>query len=190
VRDHVEVELDDRKQFINLCIEPFGSPEDPLFLVLFSDAGPPSPQPGPAELRKPVADVEYYERVEQELRDTRERLQSTIEEYETAVEELKSSNEELQPINEELQSTNEELETSKEELQSVNEELHTVNAELNSKVDEVDRAHTDLRNVFDSTQIATVFLDKELRIRSYTPAVTAIFNLISSDRGRDRKSVV
>jgi two-component system CheB/CheR fusion protein len=90
----------------------------------------------------------------------------------------------LQSINEELQSTNEELETSKEELQSVNEELHTVNAELNSKVEEVDRAHSDLRNLFDSTQIATIFLDKNFCIRSFTPAATALFNLISSDRGR------
>src|SRR5262249_13929418 len=84
----------------------------------------------------------------------------------------------------ELQSTSEELETSKEELQSVNEELHTVNAELNSKVDEVDRAHSDLRNLFDSTQIATIFLDRDFCIRSFTPAATLLFNLISSDRGR------
>jgi two-component system, chemotaxis family, CheB/CheR fusion protein len=182
-REHVEVELDDRKQFITLTIEPFGSHDDPLFLVLFSDVGRPFPTAVPEQPVKPEG-ADYAKQLEHELRDTRERLQSTIEEYETAVEELKSSNEELQSINEELQSTNEELETSKEELQSVNEELHTVNAELNSKIDEVDRAHTDLRNVFDSTQIATIFLDKGLRIRSFTPAVTAIFNLISSDRGR------
>ena len=184
-REHVEVELDDGKQFINLAIEPFGAPTDPLFLVLFNDVGP-QPVSPPISERLGEADggAEYAERLEQELRDTRERLQSTIEEYETGVEELKSSNEELQSINEELQSTNEELETSKEELQSVNEELHTVNAELNAKVDEVDHAHSDLRNVFDSTQIATIFLDKELFIRSFTRAATAIFNLISSDRGR------
>jgi two-component system CheB/CheR fusion protein len=128
--------------------------------------------------------------MEQELRDTRERLQATIEEYESAVEELKSSNEELQSMNEELQSTNEELETSKEELQSVNEELQTVNSELNAKVDEVDRANSDLRNVFDSTQIATIFLDDKLVIRSFTPAVVGIFNLISSDRGRPLTDIV
>ena len=183
-REHVEVELDDRKQFMNLTIEPFGPHEDPLFLVLFQDVGAPFPPLAPEERRKGPAGTEITERLEQELRDTRERLQSTIEEYETAVEELKSSNEELQSINEELQSTNEELETSKEELQSVNEELHTVNAELNSKIDEVDRAHNDLRNVFDSTQIATIFLDKDFCVRSFTPAVTTLFNLISTDRGR------
>lgn len=130
------------------------------------------------------------DRLEQELRETKERLQASVEEYETAVEELKSSNEELQSVNEELQSTNEELETSKEELQSVNEELHTVNAELNAKVEEVDRANTDLRNLFESTKIATVFLDKSMIVRSFTPAVTSIFNLISSDRGRPLTDIV
>jgi two-component system CheB/CheR fusion protein len=184
VREHIEVDIDDRTQFVDLAIEPFGSPEEPLFLVLFTDVGPPFGPVGPDQGANTPEEAQHSERAEQELRDTRERLQSTIEEYETAVEELKSSNEELQSINEELQSTNEELETSKEELQSVNEELHTVNAELNAKVEEVDRAHADLRNVFDSTQIATVFLDRDLRIRSYTSAVTGIFNLISSDRGR------
>jgi len=155
--------------------------------VLFSDVGLPSPRPASEQA---AAQPPASERVDQELRDLRVRLQSTIEEHETAVEELKSSNEELQSINEELQSTNEELETSKEELQSVNEELHTVNAELNSKVDEVDRAHADLRNLFDSTQIATIFLDNDLRIRSFTPAVTSIFNLIGSDRGRPLADIV
>ena len=75
-------------------------------------------------------------------------------------------------------STNEELETSKEELQSVNEELHTVNTELNSKI------------LFESTQIATVLLDGDLIIRSFTPAVTTIFNLISADRGRPLTDIV
>ena len=87
-------------------------------------------------------------------------------------------------------STNEELETSKEELQSVNEELHTVNTELNSKIDKLDRANTDLRNLFESTQIATVLLDGDLIIRSFTAAVTTIFNLISADRGRPLTDIV
>jgi two-component system CheB/CheR fusion protein len=111
-------------------------------------------------------------------------MQSMAEEYETAIEELKSSNEEMVSVNEELQSTNEELETSKEELQSVNEELQTVNHELTVKIDELDRANSDLKNLYESTEIATIFLDRELIIRSFTPAVTRIFNLIPSDRGR------
>jgi two-component system CheB/CheR fusion protein len=107
-----------------------------------------------------------------------------IEEYETALEELKSSNEELVSVNEEMQSTNEELEASKEEIQSVNEELHTVNTELHNKLDALDRANSDLQHLFESTQVATVFLDKNLVIRSFTPSVTKVFNIRPTDRGR------
>jgi two-component system CheB/CheR fusion protein len=130
------------------------------------------------------------EQLERELRDTRERLQATVEEYETALEELKAANEEMVSVNEELQSTNEELETSKEELQSVNEELQTVNLELNSKIDELDRANADLRNLFESTRIASIFLDGNMIIRSFTPAATSIFSLISTDRGRPLSDIV
>ena len=80
-------------------------------------------------------------------------------------------------VNEELQSTNEELETAKEEQQSVNEELQTVNLDLGDKIEELDRANADLRNLFESTQIATIFLDRHLVIRSFTPAAVGIFNL-------------
>jgi two-component system CheB/CheR fusion protein len=184
-RERLAVELEDRKQYIDLLVEPFGERgDDPLYLVLFKDVGPPFMQPESEDRQREIGGDERVDRLEQDLRDTRERLQATVEEYETAVEELKSSNEELQSVNEELQSTNEELETSKEELQSLNEELHTVNAELSLKVEEVDRANSDLRNIFESTQIATVFLDRNLIIRTFTPAVTSIFNLISADRGR------
>ncbi|HEY1361967.1 MAG TPA: PAS domain-containing protein [Xanthobacteraceae bacterium] len=130
------------------------------------------------------------EQLERDLRYTRERLQTTVEEYETALEELKAANEEMVSVNEELQSTNEELETSKEEMQSVNEELHTVNAELNHKIDELDHANADLRNLFESTQIPTIFLDSQLVVRSFTPASIAIFNLISTDRGRPLTDIV
>ena len=121
---------------------------------------------------------------ERDLRDARERLQSLVEEYETALEELKSSYEELVSVNEELQSTNEELEASKEELQSLNEELHTVNAELNGKVDALDRANSDLVNLFEATDVATVFLDSQLSSRSFTPAVSQVLNIRPGDRGR------
>ena len=93
-------------------------------------------------------------------------------------------------MNEELQSSNEELETSKEEIQSVNEELHTVNAQLSTKVDELDRANSDLRNLFESTRVATVFLDQHLVIRAFTPDVASIYNLIPSDRGRPLTDIV
>jgi len=117
-------------------------------------------------------------------------LQSVSEEYQSALEELRSANEELHSVNEELQSTNEELETSKEELQSLNEELHTVNFRLTEKIDELDRSNSDLRNLFDSTEIATVFLDRYLIIRSFTPAIGVLYNLIPSDVGRPLTDIV
>ena len=122
--------------------------------------------------------------LESELQRTREEIQNTLEEMQTSQEELKSTNEELQSTNEELQSTNEELTTSKEEMQSLNEELQTVNAELQSKVDEFSRVNNDMKNLLNSTEIATLFLDKELNIRRYTVQATKIFKLIKSDIGR------
>jgi two-component system CheB/CheR fusion protein len=119
-----------------------------------------------------------------------EELQSLSEEHQTALEELRSANEELHSVNEEMQSTNEELETSKEELQSLNEEMHTVNLRLTEKVDELDHTNSDLKNLFDSTQIATVFLDRHLIIRSFTPAIAAVYNLIPSDQGRPLTDIV
>jgi len=111
-------------------------------------------------------------------------MQSTVEEMQASQEELKSANEELQSANEELQSTNEELTSSKEEMQSLNEELQTVNAELQAKVDDFSRLDNDMKNLLNSTDIATLFLDKELKIRRYTNQATKIFKLIKSDIGR------
>ena len=102
----------------------------------------------------------------------------------TTQEELRSANEELQSTNEELQSTNEELTTSKEELHSVNEELQTLNTELQTKVDELSQSRSDMRNLLDSTYIATLFLDAKLKIRRFTPQTTKIIKLIPSDEGR------
>lgn len=136
-------------------------------------------------LLAPVADApEIVSQLQSALVNTQENLQSLAEEYQTAVEELRSANEELHSVNEEMQSTNEELETSKEELQSLNEELHTVNMRLNEKNDELARTNSDLKNLFESTEIATVFLDRYLIIRSFTQAIGTIFNLIPSDQGR------
>ena len=122
--------------------------------------------------------------LEEELQHTREEVQNILEEMQTSQEELKSTNEELQSTNEELQSTNEELTTSKEEMQSLNEELQTVNAELQSKVDDYLRVNNDMKNLLNSTDIATLFLDKELNIRRFTNQATKIFKLIKSDIGR------
>jgi two-component system CheB/CheR fusion protein len=122
--------------------------------------------------------------LENELRYTQQELQSTIEELQAANEEMRTSNEEVVSTNEELQSTNEELETSKEELQSANEELTTINSELQEKIASLNKANRDLGNFLSSTQIATLFLDSELRIRLFTPATVRLFKLIPSDVGR------
>ncbi len=138
--------------------------------------------------REPVnrtsSDVSEPQHLQHALVGTQEELQSLAEEHQTALEELRSSNEELHSLNEEMQSTNEELETAKEELQSVNEELNTVNVRLTEKVNELDEVNADLRNLFDSTQIATIFLNRHLIIRSFTPAIAALYNLIPGDQGR------
>ncbi len=149
-------------------------------LIVFKDVAAP---PTRRKTRK-SADGEANEALTQELQQTREALQVTHEEMQTSVEELKSSNEELQATNEELQSTNEELTTSKEELQSLNEELQTVNAELQSKVEDLVWVKNDMTNLINSTELATIFLDNEMKVRRFTPHVESFFKLIPSDIGR------
>ncbi len=124
------------------------------------------------------------EALEQELQSTREYLQTTVEELETSNEELKSANEELQSTNEELQSTNEELDTSREELQSTNEELRSVNAEYQAKIDELSKANDDMNNLLGCTEVATLFLDDQMKIRRFTPQARKLFRLIDSDVDR------
>jgi two-component system CheB/CheR fusion protein len=174
---------DGRVQLISLTVEPLGNrgSGEVLYVVLFQSLGPSQAR---SEAERVQHNLEDTADIERELRDMRERLQSTIEEYETALEELKSSNEELVSVNEEAQSSNEELEASKEEMQSLNEELNTINAELNSKIEELDRANNDLKNLFDATQIATIFLDRNLVVRNFTPAASNFFKLRTSDVGR------
>ena len=122
--------------------------------------------------------------LESELQRTKLHLQETIEQSEVSSEELKASNEEMQAINEELRSATEELETSKEELQSINEELLTVNYELKSKVEETDKINDYLANLIASTDIATVFVDRNMHIRWFTPRAKDIFSMLPVDTGR------
>ena len=122
--------------------------------------------------------------LEAELDHLREKLQSVIEEYETSQEEMRASNEELQSANEELRSTMEEMETGREELHSMNEELQTVNQENRHNIEELSQLSSDLQNLLSSTDIATLFLDRDLRIMRFTPKVGELFNVRMTDRGR------
>jgi two-component system CheB/CheR fusion protein len=117
------------------------------------------------------------DQVEAELNHTKESLQNATEELETSNEELQAANEELLASNEELQSTN-------EELQSVNEELYSVNAEYQRKIADLTEITNDMENLLASTEIGTIFLDQELRIRKFTPKVADSFNLLPLDVGR------
>src|SRR5262245_37336439 len=187
VHERVSVETNGDVQLINLVVRPLAEMgHDPtLFLVVFQELGlPKSREEAQRDGAAPDLGDHVVQQLESELRTTKEHLQATIEEVETSNEELKSSNEELLSTNEELQSANEELEISKEELVSVNEELETINSELNKKVEELDSVNSDLQNLFQSTQIPTLFLDNNLRIKRFTEDATAVFRLIETDVGR------
>ncbi|AHB47873.1 histidine kinase [Hyphomicrobium nitrativorans NL23] len=121
---------------------------------------------------------------EQEIALLREELNSTILELEVANEEHKAINEEAMSVNEEFQSINEELETSKEELQSLNEELNALNSQLQETVERQRATADDLNNILNSSDVATLFLDRALRIRFFTPATKTLFNIITTDIGR------
>ena len=180
----------------NVIVAPLDtqSPVAKLALVIFESA------PSPVALTASAAEGDsggetsqglLNRQLEEQLRLNHEQLQATSEQLETTTEgflstneEMMSINEELQSTNEELQSTNEELETSKEELQALNEELVTVNAELQSRMEEVNTANADMENLLASSEIATIFLDRNLNIKRYSPAMVTIFDLIPADIGR------
>jgi two-component system CheB/CheR fusion protein len=188
----IRVGTDGGKQIINLMIKPLHEPGiiRGLYLVVFEDVA----AGGKGKRKKKMAEVEGgssgHPGLEEELTRTKQSLQGIIEEMETSQEELKSANEELQSTNEELQSTNEELMTSKEELQSLNEELVTVNTELQIKNTELSEANDDLKNLLNSTEIATLFVDENLRVKRFTNRLTKIIKLIPADTGRPLSDIV
>lgn len=159
-------------------------------MVIFKESAPrkiPSAERKAGNTKKREKAVEkdqYIQELEQELKHSREDLQATIEELETSNEELKSANEELLSSNEELQSTNEELETSREELRSVNEELSGLNAENQERIENLNQAQDNLRNLINSMNVATVFLNTELKILNFTPIATRLFSIRENDIGR------
>lgn len=153
----------------------------PHVLVSFAAMEPalrePKPAPAPTEIDMGQVSHEQLAELELELSHAKQNLQAAIEELETSNEELQASNEELQASNEELQSTN-------EELQSVNEELYTVNIEYQRKIGELTELANDMDNLLSSTDVGTIFLDSELRIRKFTPQIAGSFNLLEHDTGR------
>jgi two-component system CheB/CheR fusion protein len=152
-------------------------------LVFFLDGGEAADSVPAGDPSDDVASIRE-KRLHDELKAAQERLAMSLSDHDTAMEDLRAANEELQSINEEYRSTSEELETSKEELQSMNEELQTVNGELKNKLESISSAHSDLQNLTMATEIGTLFLDPELRIRMFTPPVADLFNVTDQDVGR------
>ncbi|MEO6715885.1 MAG: chemotaxis protein CheB [Novosphingobium sp.] len=184
----VLVRLDKQLRRVTLIVEPMvENGQADYFVLAFQDAGlgaaPASDVVGSHSTAKVQA-------LEQELLSTRTQLQSTIDELEVTNEEMKSSNEEYQSVNEEFQSSNEELETAKEEMQSINEEIQTVNAEMTSKNEQLSLVNSDLKNLLESTEVATLFLDEHLRVRNFTRGLTDIFHLRDTDVGRPITEIV
>jgi two-component system CheB/CheR fusion protein len=175
----LRVRLPEGERLVTLTVKPVPNRRAGTVhaLVCLEDQAPPAPPPAAQEIDLGRASQEHMLSLESELRYTRENLQATIEELETSNEELQATNEELLASNEELQSTN-------EELHSVNEELYTVNAEYQKKIAELTELTADMDNLLASTQVHTVFLDRELRIRKFTPQIGATFNLLPQDVGR------
>ncbi len=182
----IKVRTNGSTQLINITVKPIKEPREMLgsLLIIFEEVLPQKKVPASKTIHYEKKSGKIIRELEHELKSTKENLRSTIEELETSNEELKSTNEEMQSTNEEMQSSNEEMETSKEELQSLNEELITVNTELQNKNDELSTINNDMKNLLESSDVPTIFLDNNLFIKRFTFHATKVVNLISSDIGR------
>ena len=183
---NAKIPNNDKFIYVDVTVQKLETPEavNGLILLVFNEVKEPAEKStSKGRPSKSLSSILLKEK-EDQLRRSHEELQATREEMQTSQEELKSTNEELQSTNEELQSTNEELTTSKEEMQSMNEELQTVNIELQSKVYDYVRANDDMKNLLNSTEIATLFLDREFNIRRFTDHAQNIVKIRKSDIGR------
>ncbi|MGC4053364.1 MAG: CheR family methyltransferase [Paludibaculum sp.] len=154
---------------------------DGLVLVVFDECEP-LREAGEGAIAG--AGAQQVDVLQEELRSVRQRLDAMSEEYESGRKEMLASSEEIRSTTEELRSTMEELETSRQELQSINFELQTANRQSRRKVDELDQLSSDLQNLLIATEIATLFLDRDLRILRFTPKLGDLFNVRVADRGR------
>jgi two-component system CheB/CheR fusion protein len=182
----IKVGVEPDARLVDIVVRALKEPKELLGMVLivFSDTVIPAKMKSGGDTGKAPLHSAGHKELERELQHAREEVQAAHEEMQTSQEELKSMNEELQSANEELQSSNEELTTSKEEMQSLNEELQTVNSELQTKLDELSSANNDMKNLLNSTEIATIFLDNDLRVRRFTLQAKTIIKFIPSDVGR------
>ena len=183
---HIKIDTNGGTQMVDVSFQLIEKPEaiKGSIMIVFSDV-PDVPKTAKRKSNKGIQDATLRElELIAELQRINEELQRSREEMMTTQEELKSTNEEMQSTNEELQSTNEELTTSKEEMQSLNEELQTVNIELQSKISDFLVANNDMKNLLNSTDIATLFLDKDMNIRRFTDQVTKLFKIRLTDIGR------
>jgi two-component system CheB/CheR fusion protein len=189
--DNLAISVDGQPRSITLIVEPIveSTPADQLFIVAFRERGR-LPDGTQGNHPSSTAVNANAEALQDELRAANAQAHAANDELENHIEEMKSMTEEYQSVIAELQSSNEELETSKEEMQSINEELQTVNNELHGKNDQLTQANSDMQNLLDSTQIATIFLDEEMRVRNFTPAAMDLFPLRESDRGRALTEIV
>ncbi len=184
-RSGIQVKTNGSYQPITLTVRPVEEPPEfqGLIMVVFEEELALT-----AEVSLPSTGAELKNRrgseLKKQLKEKDEFLRAVIDELESTNQDLKSANEELQSTNEEMQSANEELETSKEELQSSNEELSTINAELQKKNEELAGVSNDMFNLLSSTDIGTLFLDLDLHLRRFTPAVNRLYNFLPADIGR------
>src|SRR5688572_28759085 len=186
-----EIIRNDPAEIVKITVKPITDPisRKRLVAVIFQPAQPqPRPEPVARQESKPQ-DGDIAAQLEAENDRLKQDLQAAIETYQVTHEEFTAANEEVLATNEELQATNEELEISKEELQSVNEELITVNNQLNEKLEDLSKANDDLANFLNSSDVATLFLDRGFCIRRFTASATRLMNLLSLDVGRPIKDI-